>query len=153
MKEKFGSAPNPDPEQFPVSARDQKIKPELVAKLRELLSPLDQPPEEKFEWTEDELNQIVDAFTKFNLAIRQGIPKALFNMLAKRADVGLAEETYKNHAIWYAHEGIEFATESVRDFSHKVIKEIKKTKNWQPQQYHDWYDDKESSGDDQITNN
>lgn len=139
MKEKLSPEPNHDQELFTLTARDQKLKPELVTKLRELFSLANTEQADKGHWEDAEILEIVNNFIKFRLALKRIIPNELFEMLAKHGDVSLAEETYKKYLIWCGHEGSSEVNSHLKYFMKEITDELKKRKNWTTQQFDDEY--------------
>ncbi len=88
------------------------------------------------EYTEEELTDIIRAFTIFNDAVRRGLPNQLYQMLAKTLDSCIGERAYAAHLIWYAHEDEgQMAKEAAQGFADTVKKEIDKRSKWHQGQF------------------
>lgn len=91
------------------------------------------------DYSEKELEEIIDAFNVFNNATSKGLPNQLYQMIVKSLDVSLAGKAYAAHSIWYAHEGEELAKVQIQEFANFVKSEIDKRKDWDEEDFHKEY--------------
>jgi hypothetical protein len=91
------------------------------------------------DYSERELEEIVDAFNIFNNAVLKGLPNQLYQIMVRVLDSEIAKRAYAAYAIWYAHEGIELAKKEVQSFADRIKAEINKRAEWTEDQFHDEY--------------
>jgi len=91
------------------------------------------------DYTEEELERIVDAFTIFNSAVQKGIPNDLYEMLVKALDTEIAQKAYAAGAVWYAHEGDGVAKEAVQRFANNIKAKIDRRADWNEERFHKEY--------------
>jgi len=87
----------------------------------------------------EELEKIVDAFTLFNGVVIKGLPNQLYQMMVKVLDTDIALRAYATHAIWYAHEGDELAKDQIQAFADRLKREIDKRVDWDEEEFHREY--------------
>ena len=115
-------------------------------------------------YTEKQLEKIVDAFTILNTAVKKGLPNQLYQMIVKTIDPVISKKAYESHAIWYAHEDGDYAKDRVQEFADEVKAKIDERKDWDLKQFHmeyllvsDFlsrdYLDKDSRYNDHLDNN
>ena len=91
------------------------------------------------DYTEEQLEKTVDAFTILNTPVKRGFPNQLYQMIVKTLDPERSKKAYESHAIWYAHEGGDLAKNQAQEFTDKVKAEIDERKEWGLKQFHIGY--------------
>lgn len=136
-------SPNEEPGEYKVKGFEslkpavaEKLKGKLIAGDRKCSKEAREASYEDPEYTEAELLEIVESFTKFNNAVKRGLPNELYRMMTRLLAPDLAERAHASAAIWDAHEDAEEAKVQAQRFADAVKAEIDKRKDWDVEQFY-----------------
>ena len=90
-------------------------------------------------YSERELEEIVNAFNVFNNAVVSGLPNQLYQIMIRALNSEIGRRAYAANAIWYAHEGRELAKEEVQSFANWIKAQIDSRVDWTEDQFDEEY--------------
>ena len=92
------------------------------------------------DYTEEELNKIIDAFCVFQKAVKRGLPNQLFEMLYRAMDAEFGRKAYAAYILWctYEDDGA-WAKEAIQSFANDVKAEIGRRAGWSTEQHNKEY--------------
>ena len=88
------------------------------------------------DYSERELEEIVDAFNAFNNAVRRGLPNQLYQTMIKALNFEIGREAYAAYAVWFAHEGPEYAKEEAQLFANWIKNQVDERAEWDEERFH-----------------